>query len=267
MSVTAYTGLPGHGKSYGVVENVIIPACKSHRLLYTNIPCNTELFLDRYGMAPVQFDSQEIIDNENWWSDVFEAGAIIVIDECWRIWPAGTNANRLRQTDKTFFAEHRHVVGDDGHSTEIVLVTQDLSQLASFMRNLVETTFRVSKLAKVGISKAYRVDVFSGPVTGPAPPIARREREIAGRFKKDVYRLYKSHTKSTVGAGDETRADGRFNVLKGGKFKLVALGLLCGLFIVYYGLNSFLDNSSLAAGIASDTSPHVTHKAPVVVVN
>ena len=125
MSITAYVGLPGHGKSYGVVENVIVPACKAMRTVFTNIPCNTELFLDRFGIAPVQLDVEDIRANENWWTEVFEPGAILVLDECWRLWPAGMNANRLRETDKSFFAEHRHVVGDSGHSTEIVLVTQD----------------------------------------------------------------------------------------------------------------------------------------------
>src|SRR5690606_9182900 len=154
-------------------------------------------------------------------SEVFEPGSLFVVDECWRLWPAGLTANKIEEKHKEFFAEHRHLVGDSGHSTEIVLVTQDLSQIASFMRNLIETTFRVTKLSKMGTSKLYRVDVYSGPVTGPVPPVSRREREIPGKFSKDIYALYKSHTKSEVGAGNESRADGRFNILKGFQFKLI----------------------------------------------
>ena len=128
------------------------------------------------------------------------------------------------------------------------------------MRNLVETTYRVSKLSKVGASKMYRVDVYGGPVTGPSPPIARREREIPGRFKKDVYQLYKSHTKSTVGAGDETRADGRFNVLKGAKLKMLGVALVACLFFAYFGFNSFL-NESPFAGSDAPVSESVTQDA------
>lgn len=241
MSITAYVGLPGHGKSYGVVENVIMPACKSYRTVFTNIPCNADVFLERFGIAPVQFDIDDIRDNENWFTEIFEAGAIIVIDECWRLWPAGMNASRLRESDKTFFAEHRHMVGDSGHSTEIVLVTQDLSQIASFMRNLIETTFRVTKLSKVGSAKLYRVDVYSGSVTGPAPPVSRREREIPGKFKRNIYQLYKSHTKSSVGAGDESRADGRFNVLGGWQFKIMGLALIACIAIVWLTAGQLLN--------------------------
>jgi len=256
MSITAYTGLPGHGKSYGVIENVIAPACKAMRTVYTNIPCNTDVFLKRFGIAPVFFDVREIIENKNWFSEVFEPGSLFVVDECWRLWPAGLTANKIEEKHKEFFAEHRHLVGDSGHSTEIVLVTQDLAQIASFMRNLVETTFRVTKLSKVGGSKLYRVDVYSGPVTGPAPPIAKREREIPGKFKKEVYELYKSHTKSTVGAGDESRSDSRFNVLKGGAFKAIGLGILVLGFIVYQGASSLF-----SFGPVPDVEPQAVQQA------
>lgn len=266
MSITAYVGLPGHGKSYGVVENVIVPACKSMRTVFTNIPCNTELFLDRFGIAPVQLDIEDIRDNENWWSEVFEPGSILVLDECWRLWPSGLNANKLRETDKSFFAEHRHIVGDSGYSTEIVLVTQDLSQIAAFMRNLIETTFRVTKLSKMGTSKFYRVDVYSGPVTGPVPPVSRREREIPGKFTKETYAFYKSHTKSKVGAGNESRSDGRFNILKGFQFKLIAGGLFFCLFVLWLTAGSLFNFNphKPVPGKASDLpSPHPVAQNPV----
>ena len=111
MSISAYTGLPGHGKSYGVVDNVIRPALEKKRTVYTNIPMISDECLKRFKMTVVQFDTKDIIDNPNWWSDTFEAGSIIVIDECWRLWPSGLNASKARETDKSFLAEHRHLVG------------------------------------------------------------------------------------------------------------------------------------------------------------
>lgn len=236
--ISAYTGLPGHGKSYGVIENVIVPACKSKRIVFTNIPTNKDLFLDRYGMAPIHFDIKDIQENPNWFDEVFIAGSLFVIDECWRLWAAGTNANKLPEKHKEFFAEHRHLVGEDGRSTEIVLVTQDLAQIASFMRSLVEWTYRVTKLNKLGASKSYRVDVYQGAVTGQSPPISKRDREILGRFKKEIYALYKSHTKSEHGAGDETTADNRFNILKSWKVKAFFIFIAVMLFLVWRGLSS-----------------------------
>lgn len=247
MSITAYTGLPGHGKSYGVVDNVIRSALEKKITVYTNIPMNVDECIKRYSVAPVQFKIEDIKNDASWWSSVFEAGAILVLDECWRLWPNGMTAKNVRDEDKAFLAEHRHLVGSDNYrSTEVVLVTQDLGQISKFARDLVETTFIVNKLTKLGSSKSFRIDVFSRGVTGK-PPVSGREREILGRFKPSVYSLYQSHTKSSVGAGDESRTDNRFNVLGGIGVKLwilLFLGLAVG---VYY-----MSKSMIAFYVADD---------------
>ncbi|MBL4794775.1 MAG: hypothetical protein JKY24_04555 [Pseudomonadales bacterium] len=237
MTISAYTGLPGHGKSYGVVENVIKKALIDKREVFTNIPMNRDVCLSRFNMSVVQFDTQDIVDNPNWWSEVFIPGSIIVIDEIWRLWPSGLNAKNVRLEDKSFLAEHRHLVGTNGLSTEIVFVTQDLAQVANFARSLVETTFRVTKQSKLGLDNRYRVDVYYGPVTGPNPPISKRDRELHGKFKKDTYQLYISHTKSIDGAsGDESRTDKRFNVLGGMSVKLGLIAVTLCFFLAYSGM-------------------------------
>jgi zona occludens toxin len=239
MTISAYTGLPGHGKSYGVVANIILPALRQKRIVYTNIPLNDELCLNDFGMCVIPFHTDDIIKNPNWFRDVFRAGSIIVIDEVWRLWPSGLKLTQAREADKEFLAEHRHMVGENGLSTEVVLVTQDLSQVASFARTLVENTFRVTKLSSLGLNKGYRVDVYFGVVTGAKPNPKNREREIFGKFSKDVYKYYKSHTKSQTGeAGDETRTDGRFNILGRFSIKLgVAFVIVVGIFI-YSGVDN-----------------------------
>lgn len=248
MATTAYTGLPGGGKSYGVVENVIIPALKQQRKVYTNIPMNREVCIKRLGSSPIQFDTQDIIDNPDWWSDVFEPGSIIVIDELWRLWPSGLKSNNIRQQDKEFIAEHRHLVGENGFSTEVVFITQDLSDIASFFRNKVATTYRVVKLSSLGFEERFRVDVYQGVVTGPSPPLSKREREIHGKFKKEIYELYKSHTKSVTGAvGNEARVDKRFNALGKLSIKLGIVLVLVALVGFYYGfkyMTSYYSQSS-----------------------
>ncbi|WP_276783363.1 zonular occludens toxin domain-containing protein [Thalassolituus oleivorans] len=238
MSISAYTGLPGHGKSYGVVDNVIRPALEQKREIFTNIPMNSDECLQRYGMTVTQFKTDDIIENPNWWTDVFTAGSLIVIDELWRLWPAGLNAKNVRDQDKSFLAEHRHLVGHNGQSTEIIFVTQDLSQIANFARTLVETTFRVTKLSKIGMDNRFRVDVYFGPVTGASPPISKRDREIHGKFDKKIYALYQSHTKSVTGdAGNERRVDGRFNALGGLSIKLGIVLVILSAVAAYLGFN------------------------------
>lgn len=237
MAITAYVGLPGHGKSYGVVANVILPALRQKRLVYTNIPMNEDHCLNQLGMAPVPFSIDDLLKNPNWFTNVFTAGAVLVLDECWRLWPSGLKANNVREGDKTFLAEHRHMVGENGFSTEIYLVTQDLSQLAMFVRSLIESTIRMVKLTNLGLDKRFRVDMYSGCVTGSKPPVSKREREIhGGKFKQEIYDFYKSHTKSETGfAGDETKTDKRFNIFKGFGIKLGLIFIICCMVFIWFG--------------------------------
>ncbi len=262
MSIVAYTGLPGHGKSYGVVENLIVPALKNKRTVFTNIPMNGEVIKNAYKMDVHQFDLKDIEENPNWWKEEFIAGSLIVIDEVWRLWPSGLKTNNARIEDKEFLAEHRHMVGENGQSTEIALVTQDLSQLASFVKTLVENTFHVVKLTSLGLSKNFRVDVYQGAVTGSSPPKSKRIRQIQGRFKKEIYKLYVSHTKSATGeAGDETRVDSRFNVLKGIGIKMGIVVIILAIVFTYYGLKELASFYGMD-GEVEDAKPESSHSIP-----
>ncbi|WP_370981006.1 zonular occludens toxin domain-containing protein [Agaribacterium sp. ZY112] len=245
MTISAYTGLPGHGKTYGVVEHVIAPALEASRVVFTNIPMIDEECQSRFGMTVKQFRIEDIVENPNWWEDVFIAGSVIIIDELWRLWPSGLNAKNVRQEDKSFLAEHRHMVGENGYSTEIVLVTQDLGQIANFARSLVETTYRTIKQSKLGFSSRYRVDVYYGPVTGASPPVSKREREIHGSFKKEIFQLYQSHTKSKSGeAGNESRIDNRFSVLGRLSIKIGFALAILSLTALYYGVQHLIGHYS-----------------------
>lgn len=262
MAIIAYVGLPGHGKSYGVVANVILPALRQKRLVYTNIPMNEEHCLNQLGMAPVPFTIDDLLKNPNWFTTVFTSGAVLVLDECWRLWPSGLKASNVREGDKTFLAEHRHMVGENGFSTEIYLVTQDLSQLAMFVRALVESTIRMVKLTNLGLDKRFRVDMYSGCVTGSKPPVSKREREIhGGKFKKEIYDFYKSHTKSETGfAGDETKTDKRFNIFKGFGIKLGLVFIICCAVFIWFGSQT-VKNAYAPKPAPKDEKPSQSPKA------
>ncbi len=263
MSIIAYTGLPGHGKSYGVVENVIIKALISKRVVFTNIPMLSDICMSRYGFSVTQFTIDDLLINDDWFTDVFLPGSIFVLDEAWRLWPAGLKTNLVKIQHKTFLAEHRHLVGANGRSTEIAIVTQDLAQISNFARSLIETTFKVVKLSKVGLSKKFRTDVYFGAVTGVSPPVSKRENEIFGTFKKSTFELYQSHTKSDSGlAGDETRTDDRFNILKSLKVKLFFVVFFVVSLFVYFGLSSLFSHGLSSSKISTSVTPSVS---PVVV--
>lgn len=234
MAIDAYVGLPGHGKSYGVVQHVIVPSLKQDRHVVTNIPLNADVLLAEFGGTIQQLpdDWHELEDL----SEYTVPGAVVVLDELWRRWPSGMLSNQASVQDKSLLAEHRHRVDTKNQSMRIVLVTQDLSQISNWVRVLVEHTYRVSKKSK----KFYVVSIYSGAVTGHRPPKTALLRQATGTFKKDVYSYYSSATQSQTGdVGDESTADGRASILKSW-----GLWLLVGMAVVFlltgvYSLSKF----------------------------
>lgn len=232
MSIVAYTGLPGSGKSYSVVEHQILPALQAGRLVVTNLAMLPDQVaaLNLPGELQV-FSLDTLIGEPGRLYDFVKPGCVFVVDEVWKIWPQGMNADKVPEEYKRLLAEHRHMVDAQNNSTQIVLVVQDLANIAAFARRLVENTFVSHKLGYIGLNKSYRVDIYYGGVTGCTPNVNKRLRFVAGRYKKEVYALYKSQTmsESAGGHGDESKIDGRANILKrpvvifGAVFAVVAM--------------------------------------------
>jgi len=236
MPILGFTGLPGHGKSYGVIVNVIVPALLKGRTVVTNIPVEREAmraFLHAEGVrGPLRLLSINIDDFASG-AKTFEKnipdGAVVVLDELWRLWPAGLKANNASDDHKSFLAEHRHRVGDDGKTIEIVLVTQDLTQISNFARILVERTYCVFKLKEVGATNRYRVDIYAGiRSSGKGGQLINQK---FGKYDAKYFALYKSHTKSDA-VGVEEEADTRGTVFNAAVVRFgipggIALFLFC----------------------------------------
>lgn len=253
MAIDAYTGLPGHGKSYGVVEHVIIPSLKQGRHVVTNIPLQADALLADFGgtidqLPPDWFERRDL-------AELVPNGSVLVLDELWRRWPKGQKTNLASIEDKALLAEHRHRVDEKGRSMRVVLVTQDLAQIASWVCLLVETTYRIVKKSK----KFYRVDIYRGAVTGPRPPKSALLRQVPGTFKAAIWCYYSSATQSATGeVGDETKADGRASLLRSyGLWGLIAIVLVGGVFGVM-GVASFF--SSPMAPPQPESRPAVTEQ-------
>lgn len=265
MSIVGYSGLPGSGKSYGVVENVVIPALEAGRHIITNIPLKLGRLADDYPQGKVTiFDNKEAEHPDFFSLDNHPGGVIWIIDEAWRFWKSGMKAVNIPQNQKEFFTEHRHMVGEDGRTNEIVLVTQDLQQLCSFVRNLVEETYRAVKLTAVGQKNRYRVDVFQGGVTGQRP--GKPMRQLYGKYKPEIYQYYKSHTrnKTDFAAGMEEKADDRANVLK---HPLIKYGIPASVLIMAFGAYQVYGYFTRYQDMPTDspaTSSEVVQPAPVV---
>lgn len=256
MAITSYTGLPGSGKSHGVFEHVIVPALEQGKRVWTNIPFIESALTARSLPTPTAFTVAEIENNPRWFQEIFESGAVLVLDECWRLWPSGLKANNAVDGHKSFLAEHRHMVGEDGYSTEVCLVTQDLGQLSMFVRQLVDSTYRFVKADKIGFKSRYALHIYQGAVTGQNPPEGKKLRTIPGKYNPEIFKLYKSHTMSKTGdAGDETATDGRNNALKGFKAKAILVGFFVLPVVVVWSLSYVFKQYS---GPKESTAPAVS---------
>jgi len=230
---TAYVGNPGAGKSHGVVEHVILPALRERRCVVTNIPMQRDLIEKEFPGADLRaFDVDKYQELRRRYEGVrkdadsraeiereigreldadLPAGCVWVVDEGWKLWPASAIGDRMPEPLKEILAMHRHRTNEAGQSMVVCLVTQNLMQVSRFARDLIDETYRMRKLRSLGLGKRFMVDVYTGAVTGPNPPKSSRVRQIPGKYRAEVWRFYKSHTKAegTGGQVDEKTVDGR----------------------------------------------------------
>lgn len=239
MAIWAYVGLPRNGKSYNVVAEQIIPALKQGRRVVTNIPLVLEELRARGCTGEVfQIDQQKLAKGgEECEAElaVCTAGSLCVFDEVWRYLPQGLQAKNVHPAWQTLFAEHGHRVDAQGRMMQIVLVTQDLSQIAAFARSLVERTIVITKLTVVGAASTYRADVYAGHVTGLKPPASKRIAEEFGKYDPDVFKCYVSRTMAEGAAGkvDESVMSKRGTLLR---HPMVRFGMPIAAALIAWGL-------------------------------
>lgn len=256
MSISAYTGLPGSGKSYEVVNSVILAAILKGRVVWTNIPCKID------GVRIIEGDEAK----GHWYLNA-PPGSLCVVDECWRYWPAGMKADSIPEEHRSWFAEHRHRTLD-GVEADIVLVTQDLSQVARFVRDLIDQTFRMRKLNAIGLSSRYRVDAYRGAVTGQRPPESQFISGQIRKYKREGFARYRSHTQGE--AAKAMTVDGRASALRRPAIMILPL-VLVGLLFAPQALRAVFgtvtgsheaEPVAVASG-ATDSAPEPPAPAPV----
>jgi zona occludens toxin len=233
MSIYAYVGLPGSGKSYNVVANVIKPALEQGRVVVTNVPLHMPKILERWPSADVrEFPIDAVKLNPGEFGDHAKAGCVLVLDELWKLFPAGQKVDRVPDPWKSLLAEHRHMVDEAGNSMSIVFVCQDLAQIGAFARQLVEQTFVHTKLGHLGMSGSFRVDVYPGGRAGLQPVPSQRIREIFGKYRKEIFELYQSHTMSESGksGANEKHVDGRANIWRRPMIYVAGLAVVLAFF-------------------------------------
>ena len=198
MAITAIVGRPGHGKSYSATEIAIIPALQEGRYIFTNIPLRDEAITRDFPTARVHYVelSAEQVSDPDFWQ--FAPGALVILDELWKVWPSGLRANRIPPYQLAFIKEHRHRTDDDGRWQDIVLVTQNLSDIASAIREMVETTVICMQLQDMGAAgwfvREYYTGAIKGCESGPSEKLVNNERV---KYEQTVYQYYVSNTQGT----------------------------------------------------------------------
>lgn len=211
MALNLYTGQPGSGKSYSVVAHVIIPALKKNRHVVTNIPLDEETLTQVYGGQITQLPLDALEDPDL--PDRIPPGCVAVIDECWNRWPSGQRVAKAATGDLHWLKEHRHRVDTAGNAMQVVLVTQDPSDLASWVRKLIKHTFWMEKLDTVGADNRFSIKIYKGCPTGENIPKRYLIRQSYGTYEPDIYQYYQSATQSeSFNVGDEKAMDRRTSI-------------------------------------------------------
>lgn len=95
MAITAVVGRPGHGKSYSATEIAIVPALQEGRAVYTNIPLRDQAIARDFPSARVHYVELSVdqVNDPEFWQ--FAPGALVILDELWKVWPSGLRANKI----------------------------------------------------------------------------------------------------------------------------------------------------------------------------
>ncbi|WP_275269755.1 zonular occludens toxin family protein [Citrobacter freundii] len=256
MAISAYVGIPGSGKSYEVVASVIIPSCISGRRIISNIYglatdsiydyCVNVKKADRSSLGEIILVQNEDVQNDNFFPYKTDSGIadntfcrpgdLICIDEAWRIWE---NDKGIPDNHRSFIAEHRHFAHDEtGVTCDLVVMNQSIANLPRFIKDRVETTYRMSKHVSLGLHNRYRVDVFTGIKLFKS----NLTNSYQNKYDKSIFPLYKSHEN---GQGRELVTDKRQNIFSSKMLWFKAVGLLAMAIIsVFYLFWFFAKNAS-----------------------
>lgn len=248
MSIKAYVGRMGSGKTYEVVSSVIVSALSRGRRVVSNIAgLNVEeirelllgqgIALEKIGEL-VQVDHNQVLSPFFWRSDkpiesfssaaapsdyFIQPGDLVALDEIWRFWngfsPKDSEGVRRPESVFNFFRMHRHFThAETGVSCDVALITQDVMDLSRSIRAVIEETYCMNKLTAIGSKSRYRVDIFQGGKTTGKPL-----RSIQRSYDSAFFPLYSSHSQKKSGGADavEENIDDRGNLLKGALFRIV----------------------------------------------
>ena len=242
MAITAYIGVPGSGKSYEVVKNVIIPALIKGRRVVTNIYglkiddiykyCKDKNKKAQIGelisVTNDQCKDAEFLPYKDSVNTLCKPGDLICLDEVWRFWNADSD---IHPNHRSFVAEHRHFADDKtGFICDLVVINQAIVNIPRFIKDRIESTFKMTKLKTLGLNNRYRVDIFTGTKTFKN----NMTSQLFSKYEKKIFSLYSSYDSENA---SETVVDSRGVIFKSPAF---ILGSVLFVLCFYFAISSLI---------------------------
>ena len=242
MAITAYIGVPGSGKSYEVVKNVIIPALIKGRRVVTNIYGLKIDDIYKYckeknknadigeliSVTNDQCKDAEFLPYKDSENTLCKPGDLICLDEVWRFWNSDSD---IHPNHRSFVAEHRHFADDKtGFTCDLVVINQAIVNIPRFIKDRIESTFKMTKLKTLGLNNRYRVDIFTGTKTFKN----NMTSQLFSKYEKKIFSLYSSYDSANA---TEVVVDSRGVIFKSPAFIMGAI-----LFVVcfYFAISSLI---------------------------
>ena len=232
MALTAYCGVMGSGKTYEVVENVILANLAIGRRIVTNIAGLDSEKINAYlvNVRSVPFASlgqivpvaNEDVSKFDFFpreglkdqTSIVQPGDIVILDECWRWYATG---EKLLDSHMLFFRMHRHFVNSSsGVACDVVLIVQSIDDLQRKVKAVIEKTYLMKKHKDLGMPDRYVVSIY----TGSRPSSRSFVEDFQRKYNPEIYALYASYSQQQGAAvSKELAADSRGNVLNRGLIK------------------------------------------------
>jgi len=276
MALTLYVGAPGSGKSYEAISSIVLPAYRKGRTIVTNIKGVKPDYWQETVKADKDCEQGQIIvvDEDFFNSELnyplmskkgeveaegaIPAGALIVIDEAYLVFPTGpVHASDEVREEKggsgitkrmvEFVRTHRHFVSPDGIASDIVCISQDVDSLHPRIRAVAEFTTKIKNQRHLGLAKRYRLDVFNSAKCTGSSRIGTSQR----KYNLDIFKLYKSF--EADGAAKVVMTDKSHRALK--PYHIIFL--LCAICAIGYAL------SRVSAAKHALSAKELTEKASI----
>ena len=246
----AYRGKKRSGKTYNVVKNIVIPAVIANRNIFTNIPLEVAIIKSDY---PDYMG--EIVLIERMTPEVVlrcPAGYIIIIDECYTVFPTGMKANAIRSKIMELLAHQYHYVDENGQCTDIILLYQTESLVYKPILDLCDEIIHHKKLSSLGFSSKFRWDVYDNKLMNKDTLL----NSGVSYYESKYWKYYKTQTKSMFsGIGNEKSLDKRGVIWKRWQFTVLpVLLILLVYFFIYPKLHKFFNRDTIEKPIIKNDS-------------